>query len=748
MMKAPASEATRARHAPSSSRFILGLLCTLSCCVPTLAQASLPLMPVPKSLETADGSLAVRGAFGLNWHGCNSTLLDRAGRRFQRDVDRLAGVDPDDTVGPSLDIDCRSGDPAATADDGKEAYRLAIGTNGVQLRADGPTGVLRGLATLRQLIRHAGREVSLPLLTVDDAPRFAWRGIMIDVARHFMTVSTLKRQIDAMELVKLNVLHLHLSDNEAFRVESLRYPALQKSAADGRYYTQAEMRDLVAYAADRGVSIVPEFDLPGHTGAIVTAYPELGAGRFDRHDPQSVMNVALDPANERTYRFVDRLLGEMATLFPDRYLHVGGDELGPKAWSDNPAIMAFAREKQLASPRALEAYFQARIRAIAAKYGKKTIGWDEVADLPDYGDTVIQTWRTSNGISKVAEAGGKVIVSSGYYLDHQLPASAYYGVDPTDPGAFGITAQEADAARKISPRVRHVVDGFVVAPRPPLTPAQQRLILGGEAALWSEQVTDEMLDAKLWPVSAAIAERFWSPADVRDLDDMYARLFTTQNALRLLGLQDRGNRERMVARLAPDRAGAVETLLDTVRPVQFIGHDRTKRAALAGKPAGDRQASTGLADAAAIDTPLAHRFLGDVQRLVNGDRSRAAPLEAQLRIWRDNPTLYRDAAAGRPELEAALPVSDDLAEMARGGLAAIEALRNGQTLPADAAARVAAVLDRAAAAEQASSTYLRSAMMAQPPADLIVTIAPGIRALVKAAAPASGTGGSNPARQD
>lgn len=748
MMKLFASRATRARHAPSSSGFILGLLCAFSYCAPALAQASLPLMPVPKSLQATDGSLAVRGAFGLNWHGCDSKLLERAGQRFQRDVDRLTGREPDDAPGPSLDIHCTTAGPASAANDDKEAYRLAIGTDGVQLRADGPTGVLRGLATLRQLVRTAGQQVSLPLLTVDDAPRFAWRGIMIDVARHFMTVPTLKRQIDAMELVKLNVLHLHLSDNEAFRVESLRYPALQKAAVDGQYYTQAEIRDLIAYAADRGVRIVPEIDLPGHTGAIVNAYPELGAGRFDRRDPQSVMNVALDPSNERTYRFADRLLGEIANLFPDRYLHIGGDELGPKAWSDNPAILAFSREGQLAAPKALEAYFQSRIRDIARKHGKKTIGWDEVADLPDYGDTVIQTWRTSNGISKVAKSGGNVIVSSGYYLNNLVPASAYYSVDPTDPEAFGITAQEADMARKTSQRARHVVDGFVVAPRPPLTAEQKRLVLGGVAALWSEQVTDETVDARLWPASAALAERFWSQPDVRDVDAMYERLFATQNELRLLGLQDRANRERMVARLAPERAGAVETLLDTVRPVQFIGHDRAKRAALAGKPAGEQQTATGLADAAAIDNPVAHRFLADVQRLVSGDRSRAAPLGAQLRIWLDNETLYRDAAVGRPELEAALPVSADLAEMARGGLAALASLRSGQPLSADVTAHTVAVLDRAAAARQASSTYLRSAMMAQPPADLIITIEPGIRALVSAATSAGGTGSADKTHQD
>ena len=240
--------------------------------------AAVSLTPLPQSVTEHEGRLAVPGRFALAWTGCREPMLDRAAERFQRDLGRLTGVETFAAAGPRLEIACAAADPGALTLKAREAYRLQVTAQGVTLQADGPVGVLRGLATLRQLLETGpDGSASLPLVAIDDAPRFPWRGVMIDTARHFMSVETIKRQIDAMEQVKLNVLHLHLSDNEAFRVESRRYPRLHEVAGHGQFYTQGQIRELVAYAADRGVRVAPEFDVPGHARAMTLAYPQLAS---------------------------------------------------------------------------------------------------------------------------------------------------------------------------------------------------------------------------------------------------------------------------------------------------------------------------------------------------------------------------------------------------------------------------------------------------------------------------------------
>jgi hexosaminidase len=217
------------------------------------------LMPQPRFIQYGDDWLQVRGGFRVEWVGYRSSLLDRAVLRFQNDVARRTGLDLRRASGPKLRIDCRSEDKGYLTVEAREGYSLAVKGDAVVLAADGPAGVVRGLATLRQAIANVPEGFAIPAMTIDDAPRFAWRGAMIDVARHFYSLPTLKRQIDMMELMKLNVLHLHLSDNEGFRVESRLFPKL----TEGSCYSQAEIRDLVSYAADRGVRVVPEFDVPG-----------------------------------------------------------------------------------------------------------------------------------------------------------------------------------------------------------------------------------------------------------------------------------------------------------------------------------------------------------------------------------------------------------------------------------------------------------------------------------------------------
>lgn len=700
---------------------------------PSFAGAAPALMPQPRAVTWSNGSLAIDGTFSIHWTGCSSPMLDRAAVRFRKDLDRLTGMDLYQRPGPRLDITCRAGDPGAQTLGAREAYRLTVTAHGVRIDADGPVGVLRGLATLRQMVEVSDSKAGVAFAAVDDTPRFPWRGVLIDTARHFMSIETVKRQIDAMEQVKLNVLHLHLSDNEGFRVESKRFPKLQELAGPGRYYTQEEVRDLVAYAADRSVRIVPEFDVPGHARALVTAYPEVGLAPLKPANALMAQERTLNPASEKTYKFVAALYAEMSALFPDAYFHVGGDEVSDTIWMDHPEIQAFMKAQGFKTKQDLEAYFHRRVRDIVRRQGKIMIGWEEVAaagPMPE--DVVIQAWQTSNATARAVGAGHQTIVSAGYYLDLLMPSSFYYATDPLATHAAGFTPAEAEAGRKISPGVAAVLTEAVIDhPLPPLTPEQEKLVLGGEAPVWAELITDETLDARLWPRAAAMAERFWSPREVRDVSDLYRRLPLVQDQLRLQGIQDQANSARMAARLSPGRSEPILALLTLVGPVRNYGHDHRVMAALRGSPIV--QELNGLADAATADSLVAHDFEARVQRYVGGDVGLADGLRADLQAWRANHARFEAIAKGRPALESALPVSVDITELSDAGLAAIDALTAKRLLDNATRLRAEAVLARNAAFEAASARPLFAFLRKQPPADLIVKIAPAIRALVSAA---------------
>ena len=230
---------------------------------------------------------------------------------------------------------------------------------------------------------------------------------MIDCSRHWMPIEVIERNLDAMAAVKLNVLHWHLSDDQGFRVESKRFPRLQEFGSDGHFYTQDQVRHIVAYARDRGIRVVPEFDIPGHTTSWFVGYPELASapGPYKIERSWGIFQPTMDPSREETYKFLDKFLGEMTALFPDHYFHVGGDEVDPTQWMQSPSIQAFARERHLGTPDDLQAYFIHRVQEILKKYGKIMIGWDEVLNPDLESDTVIQSWRGQAALAEAARKG-------------------------------------------------------------------------------------------------------------------------------------------------------------------------------------------------------------------------------------------------------------------------------------------------------------------------------------------------------
>lgn len=680
------------------------------------------LMPWPEVLRPAanrDDVLALSGAFRPSFEGSPDARLERAVERFQTDVDRLTGGGAEGE-GPPLLIKVK---PVASASGSVagEAYSLTVSAEGVQLEADSPDAVLRGLATLRQLIERRNGGFGLPHVSIDDAPRFAWRGLMIDTSRHFVELDTLKRQIDAMERVKMNVLHFHISDNEGFRVESLRYPKLNQLGSHGQYYTQAEIRDLVVYAADRGVRVVPEIDLPAHTGAIMTAYPELAANSFDPNNRISMFSAAMDPTKPETYAFIRGLLEEMSGLFPDPYFHIGGDEVPAAAWTGNPAIVRFMADNGYADTVALQDHFFKEVNAIVHGLGKTSIGWEEVARQAVDDDVVVQAWRSSQAVSHITAQNNRAVVSAGYYLDLLWAGLDHYERDPLD-----VDATPPDSPEKI----------IGPAPDTALSDDQRRLVLGGEAALWAETVTDEMVDHRLWPRAALMAERFWSPRDVRDPVDAMRRATVVQEGLRIQGLEDEANQRRMAARISPRDAQALQTLADVTMPVRNMGRLAEVFAAFrTGQPIRMPRL-TAPVDIAGTDSLAVYRMSVWADAVAKGDEAAVAPLQAALSTYRDNHPRFLSAARGMARLQEAIPVSAEVAELATVGLEAMDMRARGAVPSPEWLSHARALIQKQQEAVEASSSSMKIIMgVPQPPALLLIGLTPVIETLVTSVEP-------------
>jgi hexosaminidase len=557
-----------------------------------------------------------------------------------------------------------------------------------QARLVAPTvvGAMRGLETFLQLLQGDREGYYLPGVRINDQPRFPWRGLLIDVARHYEPMEVLKRNLDAMAAVKLNVFHWHLTEDQGFRVESKKFPKLHSLGSDGLYYTQDQVREIIAFAADRGIRVMPEFDIPGHATSWLVGHPELASapGPYKIERGAGIFEPALDPTRDQTYKFLDGFLGEMAALFPDAYMHIGGDENEGKQWDRNPQIQAFMKAKGIKDNHALQAYFNQQVLKILQKHGKKMIGWEEILhpDLPK--DAVIHSWRGAASLAAAAKQGYNGILSAGYYIDLIFPASQHYLADPLP----------ADSV---------------------LTPEEAKHVLGGEATMWGEWVSPETIDSRIWPRTAAIAERLWSPRTVTDVADMYRRLAVLSRQLEELGLTHERNYPVILRRLAnSENTGPLRTLASVVEPVKEY-----KRYQM--RPQTMLSPLTGLVDAARPDSDAARQFASMVEGfLADAPRFRlyASDIRDSLNSWRDAGTALDPMIDQAPALQEARPLAKNLAEVAAVGLEAMAYLSTGD----------------------APTTQWRDAQLskldeaAKPKAALELVIVPSVRKLVMAAA--------------
>ncbi|KQT35347.1 beta-hexosaminidase [Sphingomonas sp. Leaf412] len=410
---------------------------------------------------------------------------------------------------------------------GAEAYRLTVDARGIEIAASGDRGLLYGAMTLAQLAspdRAIGRPATIPAMRIDDAPRFAWRGLMIDPARHFQPVGVLKDMIDQMAAVKLNTLHLHLTDDQGWRMEIRKYPKLTQvgawriapstggpppSAPVGGAYTQADLRGLVAYAAERGVTIVPEIDLPGHATALVAAYPDLGI-LGDRppvsHD-WGIMPHLFNP-DPRGMQVVRDVLDEVMAVFPGTYIHLGGDEAVKDQWERSPKVQAQMKALGLKDENALQRWMIEQFGAYLQSKGRRLIGWDEILDGGLPASASIMSWRGEKGGIEAANAGHDVVLSPGgpLYLNHTQS-------DRIDepPGRFGLNTLEAV---------------YRYDPMPAgIAPDRERHVLGAQGNLWSEYiVTPRQLQHHAFPRAGAVAEITWAAKGAKDFAAFLPRL--------------------------------------------------------------------------------------------------------------------------------------------------------------------------------------------------------------------------------
>jgi hexosaminidase len=612
---------------------------------PAIMAAEIQIMPWPAKLSPGNGALQVDTGFSISTSSYSDTRLEAAIARLTNRLSRVTGIQLS-ALKPqraTLTISCRHAAPATPTLGEDESYTLDVEPNGARLEAETTTGALRGMETLAQLVRPGVSGYEIPSIQIEDRPRFAWRGLMLDVSRHWMPVDVIERNLDAMAAVKLNVFHWHLSDDQGFRVESKRFPKLQQFGSDGLFYTQDDIRHVIAYAGDRGIRVVPEFDIPGHTSSWLAAMPELGSapGPYKIERKWGVFEPTLDPSREEVYTFLDAFIGEMAALFPDPCFHIGGDEVEGTAWTQSPGIQAFAREHGLKTNQDLLAYFTVRVEKIVKKHGKTMIGWDEILSPEIDSAAIIQSWRGQESLAQAAKKGNRGILSYGYYLDYLKPASYHYANDPLSGAAHD------------------------------LSPADSERILGGEACMWSEYVSAVTIDSRLWPRTAAIAERLWSPASVKDIDSMYQRLDAVSGTLEWVGAKHRSNTVAILNEMAGGvPAEPLRVLADAVEALGIVGR-RDEHHYTSGAPLNR------LVDAARPESESVRTLERCSEEIANNPTAKAA-LNSALTQWRDNHTLLLPLARNNALVEDALPFSEELSTLGTIGLQALKYIESGQ----------------------------------------------------------------------
>jgi hexosaminidase len=509
--------------------------------VPTPGVAS--LIPVPSQQQPRSGELVLRPPLTLNLPGNSSGELRAAVDAWAADVARETGVG----VTVRLDLRPDAGSIRLRKTPGSaspEAYRLTVSNAAVSIEASADAGLFYGLQTLRQLLPPPGGRMAIRAIEIRDVPRFAYRGMHLDVARHFFPVEFIKKYIDLLSRYKLNTFHWHLTDDQGWRLEIKQYPRLTEVGGcrketivarnfnpyvgDGQrycgFYTQAEAREIVEYARQRFITVIPEIEMPGHAVAALAAYPEFActAGPFEVATRWGVFEDVFCP-KEETFVFLDTVLREVTEIFPSRYIHIGGDEVPKKRWQESEQAQFVVRREQLKDEHALQSYFIRRIEQLLHARGRRLIGWDEILEGGLAPDATVMSWRGVAGGIAAAHQGHDVIMTpnSHLYFDH------YQGNPANEPLAIGGNSP----LEKV----------YAYEPVPPdLTPEEAQHVLGAQANVWTEYMkTSDHVEYMVFPRMLALSEVVWSPRELRNWDGFRARLAEELRRLSRLGVRYR-----------------------------------------------------------------------------------------------------------------------------------------------------------------------------------------------------------------
>jgi hexosaminidase len=527
----------------------------------TAAEANpLPLLPLPARIDRAQGDFAVNAATPVAFVQGDAAAQQTA----QQFVDMVR-----ESTGAALSL--REGaidgaaivfatDPALAT--GAEGYVLEIAPTGIRIAARAQAGLFYGGVSLWQLLSAGeGLPASLPALRIEDQPRFAWRGFMLDSARHMQSVEAIKRLLDQMARHKLNVFHWHLTDDQGWRLEIKRYPKLTEvgawrtpagkagQGAGGRpmryggFYTQAQAREIVEYAAKRHITVVPEIEMPGHAQAAIAAYPELGVtGQAPPVSPDWGVHTWLFNVEDDTFDFLQNVLTEVTEIFPGTYIHIGGDEADKYQWQRSPQVQERRKALGLKDDMQLQSWFIKRIERFLVSHERRLIGWDEILEggLPP--EATVMSWRGTKGAVEAARQGHDVVLS---------PSDVTY--------LNRMQSEEADEppAHDYPTPLKAVYDFEPVPPE--LTGEQTRHVLGTQANLWTEHVrTEERVEHMAFPRLSALAEVAWSPKANRDFGDFLKRLAPQMHRFEQAGIRaaDSAFAVRLEARPAQSPPGA------------------------------------------------------------------------------------------------------------------------------------------------------------------------------------------------
>ena len=476
---------------------------------------------------------------------------------------------------------------------------------------------------------------------------------MMDGARHFQPVDVVKRNIDGLAAMKMNVFHWHLVDDQGWRIEMKKHPKFIELASDGLYYTQEEIRNIVKYADERGILIVPEIDVPGHGSSILTAYPEIGSKVITLTGGTSEKNIqgtaiatygiernagifspTLDPTNPKTYQLLSEIFDEVCPLFPGAYFHIGGDENEGKDWDANPKIQEFKKKNNLKTNHELQTYFTMQLAPMLKKHGKQLMGWEEILTKNLSKDAIIHSWRGANegvaagqSLAEAVKGGYKTVLSSGYYIDLMQNVESHYLNDPMPKGVE-------------------------------LTDEEKARILGGEAPMWTELASATTIDSRIWPRTAAIAERFWSAQDITDMTSLRRRLETISFRLEELGLTHVSNKGVILRNIVNNQnIEAINDFSNVCEPLK--GYTRNK----GGTEYQMYSPLTLFADACTPDAKDALAFDSAVNEyLGNKSPENKAKVASFLSKWiavnKDLNVLSNNAPLVKPVLPLAQKLSD------------------------------------------------------------------------------------------